>query len=378
MPPRRPARREPLEGPVYSSRDTEVKRLRLFARTDEGGKPTQIELDFLPSYSPDDGDLRIKVGRNSDGQRSIGWMRRLDRDDMPPFHRETLSGVVNVFPGGRSILRENCISPNILGALFAIFIIFISNPPSAYIPHFTGARGIGTRDPFHNQDPWNWGLEVKSLLAQPGTNESIGSFHPAYEELFHKYTVSYDPPLVGDLMSAVSQLGYSSRHVLAMPFTSDASRKPFNPDKFFKSLVHGLEMIRPHRPELARISHETAKYYPSFIGMHIPIQKFPDELDKYLITLTRDLNTLSEALELPNEISMLLSLDKLRENKLTLQDILSGGAEDPTEALKYLEDLRAMSTVKLLLFHLEEDYRGLRLERLFLKYNSLRVQSMQM
>ncbi|KAJ4186745.1 hypothetical protein NW755_007477 [Fusarium falciforme] len=69
-------------------------------------------------------------------------------------------------------------------------------------------------------------------------------------------------------MSAVSQPGYSSRHVLLMPFKRKASRKPFNPDKLFESLVHGLDMIHPHRPELARISHETAKYYPSFMGWH--------------------------------------------------------------------------------------------------------------
>lgn len=233
-----------------------------------------------------------------------------------------------------------------------------------------------------------------------------------------------------------------------MPFFRNARHKSPNPDKFFESLAHGLDMIRPHRPELARISHENAKYYPSFVGMprytddlehdgikvmaqrvarhwnelrdtigkSMPrlfneldqlgdnmtktigepdanskvinlfeaflspgslIQKFSDELDKYLLTLTRDLRILSDALELPSEISMLLVLDKRRDNRLSLQEIISEGSKDPTKALKYLEDLRAMSTVKLLLFHLEEAYRGLRLERLSLKHNSLRAQSMQ-
>ena len=58
--------------------------------------------------------------------------------------------------------------------------------------------------------------------------ENTGFFDPTYDEIFHKYTVSYDPPLVGDLMSAVSQPGYSSRHVLLMLFNRKASRKPFN------------------------------------------------------------------------------------------------------------------------------------------------------
>ncbi|KAJ4328094.1 hypothetical protein N0V84_001462 [Fusarium piperis] len=449
MPPRRhPARRESREGPVYSPQSIEAKRLRLFVRTDEGDEPTQVDLDFLPSYSPDDGALRIKIGRNSDDKRSIGWLNHPGRDVVPPLHRETLPGVVDLFPGGKSIVRDQRIFFNILAALFAIFIIFISNPPNAYISHFIDARGIRSRDPLHNQDPWTWGLEVKSLLAQLTTDENTGSFHPAYDEMFHKHTVSYDPPLVGDLMSAVSQLGYSSRQVLVMPFRYKTSRKHFRPDKFFESLVHGLNMIRPHRPLLTRISHETANYYPSFMGMHgyvddqeqdeirvtaqrvfkrwtelrelvgknmvqlfdelnqlgdnltktideshtnikvinlfeaflspgSLIQTFPDELDKYLLTLIRDVNKLREALELPNEISMLLLLEKGRENKLSLQEILSEGAEDPTDALKYLEDLHAMSTVQLMLFHLEEAYRGLRLERLSLKHNSLRAQSMQ-
>ncbi|KAI8711457.1 hypothetical protein NCS52_01409100 [Fusarium sp. LHS14.1] len=370
MPSRRPARRVPLEGLIRSPRSIESKRLRLLVRTDEGDKPTQVELDFLPSYSPDDGALRIKVGRNSDGKRSIGWINHPESDTTPPLHRETVPGVVDVFPGGRSTMRDNRISLNIIGALFAIFIILISNPPNA--------------DPLHNQDPWNWGIEVKSLLAQPGTSENTTSFDPAYNDMFHKYTVSYDPPLVGDLMSAVSQLGYSSRHVLVMPFFPNARRKSLNPDNFFESLAHGLDMVRPHRLKLARISHENAKYYPSFVGMHrytddleqdgikfisMPrlfdeldqlgdnmtktigepdanskvinlfeaflspgslIQKFPDELDKYLLTLTRDLRMLSDALELPSEISMLLMLEKRKDNRLSLQEIISEGSKDPT------------------------------------------------
>lgn len=124
-------------------------------------------------------------------------------------------------------------------------------------------------------------------------------------------------------------------------------------------------------------NNKVINLFEAFLSPGSLIQKFPEELDKYLLTLTRDLRILGDALELPSEISMLLVLDKRRDNKLSLQAIISAGRKDPTEALKYLEDLRAMSTVKLLLFHLEGAYRGLRLERLSLKHNSLRTQLMQ-
>ncbi|UPK99947.1 hypothetical protein LCI18_010882 [Fusarium solani-melongenae] len=174
---------------MYSLRRIEAKRFRLFVRTEEGDKPTQVELEFLPSCSLDDGPLRIKVGRNSDGKRSIGWMNRLGRDVMLLLYRETVTGVVNVFPGGRGTVRDNRTFFNIPAALFSI-------------SHFVDARGV--RDPLHNQNHWEWGIEVKSPLAQPGMKENNGSFDPAYDEMFHKYTVSYDRPLVGDLMSAAS------------------------------------------------------------------------------------------------------------------------------------------------------------------------------
>ncbi|KAM0431388.1 hypothetical protein ACHAPT_005365 [Fusarium lateritium] len=427
--------------PVYSRIAIEAKRLKFYVRTSKGGSRLKVELDFLPSFSEGDGPLRLKIGRSSDGKRSIGWLKRPEGDRKPPLHRVTLPGTVNLFSDGKGIKKWYWAATAMLSVLLGILLYTLFSSAVGFISHFCSARDVGL-------DSRLWRMEVKTLFTQSPTAQNPGSFASGYKELFHKHSYSSGPPLVGDLMEAVARYSRSSQHVLLMPEHSDMAGRPFDPDTFFESLAHGLEMVRPHRAALTRISDTVYRSFPFFrmgskvlddidrdflrdtiqnvsklwallrdtVDKNMPklfnqliqladnmtktigepdanskvidlfeqllspgsaIHTFPDILDKYLYTLTRDLTSLREALELPGQIAYLLKLDEMENNKPSLRDVLSEGSNDPTEGVRYLDNLRALPIVNSVLLHLREARRDVYVKRLSLKYNSLRAQSMQ-
>ncbi|KAF4470794.1 hypothetical protein FALBO_2290 [Fusarium albosuccineum] len=87
MPPRaivrRRARRAQDGRPLHTRNNPEAKRIILLVRTAPDAPPLEIQLDILPSWGPDtddDGPVRIKLGRDINDERAVGWLRYLDND----------------------------------------------------------------------------------------------------------------------------------------------------------------------------------------------------------------------------------------------------------------------------------------------------------
>ncbi|KAF5009919.1 hypothetical protein FDECE_3904 [Fusarium decemcellulare] len=94
MPPRAIARRRARRAqdgrPLDTRNNPEARRIILLIRTAPNASPLEIQLDILPSWGPDDDDdgpVRIKLGRDINDERAVGWLRYLDNDTQYPLVR---------------------------------------------------------------------------------------------------------------------------------------------------------------------------------------------------------------------------------------------------------------------------------------------------